>query len=97
MSSSLSVSLPTNIAYCEAKGLANCFNAYATYCPCEKIFEVGFNSKSGNIYISLWNGVIICSMLGREVEYLVVDFEHGKESFFNVYSSAVAFQKKLNA
>ena len=50
--------------------------------------EVGFNSRSGYVYIALENGISICSMLGRDVEYLVTDFETGEEFFFDEYSEA---------
>jgi hypothetical protein len=50
--------------------------------------DVGFNSNSGYVYISLENGISICSMLGRGVEYLVTNFEDGEETFFESYGEA---------
>lgn len=79
------------IAFCEAQGLANCFQAYADNCTAEDILEggIGFNPNSGYVYIALENGVTICSMLGRRVQYLVTDFETGEETFFDNYTLAM--------
>lgn len=83
--------LTESISFCEAKGLANCFQAYADNCSGEDILEggVGFNPNSGYVYIALWNGVQICSMLGREVEYLITNFETGEDTFFPTYEEAL--------
>jgi hypothetical protein len=77
------------IALCEAHGLSQVFAAYANECATEWIMEVGFNENSGYVYIALENGVSICSMFGREVEYLVTDFEDGEEYFFDSYQEAI--------
>jgi hypothetical protein len=77
-----------SIAYCEAQGLAICFQAYADECAGESIMSVGFNSNSGYVYIALENGISICSMLGRGVEYLVTNFEDGEETFSESYNEA---------
>lgn len=82
------------IAYCEAKGLSNVFSAYAEECSREDIMAVGFNPSSGYVYIALENGISICSMLGRDVEYLVTDFEDGEEHFFDSYEEAQTFINK---
>ncbi len=79
------------IAYCEAKGLSNVFSAYADECAAEDIMQVGFNPNSGYVYIALENGISICSMLGREVEYLVTDMDDGEEFFFDSYQKAESF------
>ena len=76
----------------EAIGLANCLNAYAEN-NCEDIFEIGFNENSGNIYIALEDNITICSYLGQRVQYLVTDFDNGKEFFFDNYTDAI---NKLN-
>lgn len=78
-----------SIAFCEAKGLSICFEAYANNCPGEDIMQIGFNPNSGYVYIALENGVSICSMLGRDVEFLVTDFEDGQEFFFENYDEAI--------
>jgi len=85
-----------SIAYCEAKGLSRIFSAYAEECPGEYIMEIGFNPNSGYTYIALENGISICSMLGREVEYLTINFEDGEESFFDDYEEAIQFQNQVN-
>jgi hypothetical protein len=83
--------LKQSIAFCEAQGLSKCFQAYANECAAEDIMEIGFNSNSGYTYIALDNGVSICSMLGRDVEYLVTEFENGREHFFKYYVEAITF------
>jgi len=80
-------------SYCEAKGLSKVFGAYADNSSLEDIMEVGFNPNSGYVYIALENGISICSMLGRTVEYLVTDFEDGTEYFLDTYTEA---EEKLN-
>jgi hypothetical protein len=77
-----------NPAHLEAVGLGKVWKSYADNCSREDIMEVGFNSRSGYVYIALENGISICSMLGRDVEYLVTDFETGEEFFFDEYSEA---------
>lgn len=89
--------LSNNIAYCEAKGLSKVFEAYANIGR-EDIMDggIGFNPNSGYVYIALENGISICSMLGREVEYLVTNFENGEESFFDEYEKAEKFLETIN-
>lgn len=82
----------THIAYCEAEGLSLCFSAYAEFSAGEYILEIGFNSNSGYVYIALENGISICSMLGRSVEYLVADWNTGEEHFFDSYHEAETFE-----
>lgn len=79
------------IAYCEAMGLSKVFEAYAKIGG--EILEdgIGFNSNSGYVYIALENGVSICSMLGRDVEYLVTNMRNGEEHFFETYEEAENF------
>ena len=77
-----------SIAYCEAMGLSKCFEAYADDCSTEDICSIGFNAYSGYVYITLENGISICSMLGRSVDYLTNDFENDEELFFNSYEEA---------
>ena len=79
------------IAFCEAKGLREVFAAYAENCPCEYIEMVGFNPNSGYVYIALDNGIQIGSYLGQRVEFIVMDFETGEESFFDSYFLANNF------
>lgn len=80
--------LKNNIAFCEAQGLALCFQAYADNSPSEEIIMIGFNEKSGYTYISLENGVQIASCMGQRVEYIVTDFRDGEEYFFDNYNEA---------
>jgi hypothetical protein len=85
-----------SIAFCEAQGLANCFQAYADECAGTDIMSVGFNPNSGYVYIALENGVQICSMLGRGVEFLVTNFESGEEIFFDSYGEAMNYEQAEN-
>lgn len=83
-----------SIAYCEAIGLSNCLKAYADNCSREMIYGIGFNSNSGYVYIALESGIQIASMLGREVEYIVTDFETGEEFFYNTFEEAEKHETK---
>lgn len=76
-------------AFCEAMGLSKVFKAYAENCSREEIMEVGFNDNSGYVYIALENGISIVSCLGRDVEFIVTDFETGEEFFLESYDEAV--------
>lgn len=90
--------LNESIAYCEAMGLAKCFEAYAEHYAGEDIFEIGFNRNSGNTYIALeYSRVIICSMLGRAVQYMVTNFDNGEEFFFDTKEEADKYLLTLNA
>lgn len=77
-----------SIAYCEVIGLSNCFKAYASNASRASIESIGFNPSSGYVYIALENGIQICSMLGRDVEFLVTDFDSGVEYFYENYEEA---------
>jgi hypothetical protein len=77
------------VAYKEALGLSNVWNAYADNCAGEYIMECGFNPNSGYVYIALENGISICSMLGSDVEYLISDIMNGEEYFFTTYDEAL--------
>lgn len=85
--------LDHNICYCEAKGLSLCFDAYSQFAIGECIMEegIGFNPNSGYTYIALENGITICSMMGRSVEYLVTNMNNGEEYFFDTYEEAESF------
>lgn len=89
--------LSENIAYCEAMGLGEVFKAYANIGGDIMEGGIGFNPNSGYVYIGLENGISICSMLGREAEFLVTNFEDGQESFFDNYEDAEKFAETLNA
>lgn len=60
------------------------------------IFETGFNTMSGYVYIALENGISICSNFGQEVEYLVTDFETGEEYFFETFDEALDKLEQIN-
>ena len=76
-----------SIAYCEAMGLSKCFQAYAENCSSELIFEIGFNKNTGYVYIALENGITICSMLGRGVDFMT--FTDHEEIFYADYDEAI--------
>lgn len=85
--------LDESICYAEAMGLSNVFKAYAENCNNEDIMEggIGFNPNSGYVYIALENGISICSMLGRNVEYMVTNNNDGEEIFFDTYEDAINY------
>jgi hypothetical protein len=83
--------ITNHIAFCEAQGLAKCFQAYANFSAGEEIMQIGFNPNSGYTYIALENGVTICSSFGLTVQYLFTDFGDGEEHFFNTYEEALYF------
>jgi len=83
--------LSGSIAYLEAKGLSKCFEAYAEQCNRADIMDIGFNANSGYVYIALENGVIIGSMIGRDVEYIIeaVGDDMFDEMYFETYEEAI--------
>lgn len=87
-----------NFRYCETVGLANCFKAVSELLGSYfiDVDAIGFNDNSGYVYIALDNGISICSMLGREVEYLATCFDTGAEFFFDNYDDCIAKQRALN-
>ena len=89
--------LGENVAYCEAMGLSKVFEAYANIGGDIMEGGIGFNPNSGYVYIGLENGISICSMLGRETEFLVTNFENGEETFFNDYGMALEYSNGINA
>lgn len=89
--------LYNRVAYCEAQGLAKCFQAYADYARGEYILDIGFNENSGYTYIALENGITIGSHLGADIEYIVINSECGTESFSFTYEEAEQELQKLYA
>lgn len=85
-----------NPAYLEAKSLSKLWAAYSQNCPREDIFEVGFNSNSGNVYIALETNITLVSSFGQEVEYLVTDFETGEEEFFDTIIEANEYLNEIS-
>lgn len=83
-------------AFCEAMGLSQVFKAYANNCSREDIMEVGFNANSGYVYIALENGISIGSCMGKDVEFIVTDFETGEEFFLETYDEAVEQLEQVN-
>jgi len=81
----------SSMCYLEALGMSKVFEAYASIGEDMMQGGIGFNPNSGYVYIALENGVSICSMLGRDVEYLVTDFYNGEERFFDTYEEALNF------
>ena len=72
-----------SFAYLDAKSKSVVWNAYAENFACEQIESEGFNINSGIVYISLENGVSICSAFGQEVFYIVFDYMTGDEIEFS--------------
>ena len=72
------------------------WSAYNKYTSNEDIFEIGFNLDSGYVYIALENNVSIASCYGQSVDYIVTDYNNGKEFFFDTYHEAYYKLEKLN-
>ncbi len=49
------------------------------------IMDCGFNEWSGNVYISLENGVTIASCFGQRVEYIVYDPDTDEDKSYKKY------------
>lgn len=64
-------------------------NAYLNNCFGEEIMDIGFNNMSGYVYIALENGVQLASCFGNDVEFIVTDYEDGKETFCHSYQKAL--------
>lgn len=77
------------ISSAEALGFGKCFEAYGNESPSDEILEIGFNDRSGYVYIALENGITIASSFGNDVEYIVTDFETGDEFFLDTYDEAL--------
>ena len=76
----------TSLAYLEAKGLAKCFKAYADYLAGENILEVGFNPKSGYVYIAMeFDSISIGSLCGGDAEFIYTDPNTGEETFYDTF------------
>lgn len=77
------------------EGLVKCFKAYMKNCPKEHIFEVGFDSDTGYVYIALEsNNVQICSVTKSSVAFVATDIDEGNESYFDTYKEALAYLEK---
>lgn len=85
-------------SFCELQGFSKCFQSYADNFAGEDVTDggIGFNSNSGYTYIALENSITICSMLGREVEYLITNSNTGEETFFDTPEQAEEFLTTLN-
>ena len=70
-------------------------NAYVDLDKCEDIFETGFNTSSGYVYIALENGIQIVSCFASDVQYIVTDMETGEEFFLDSYIEAEKKQHEL--
>ena len=81
----------SSMCYLEALGMSKVFEAYASIGEDMMEGGIGFNPQSGYVYIALENGISICSMLGRDVEYLVTNMNNGEEHFFDSYEKAEGF------
>jgi len=86
-----------SFTYCETMGLSECFKALAKIQnKCVMDGGIGFNANSGYVYIALEDGITIASMLGRDVEYIVTDYNDGEEFFFDTYKEAEAKLEEMN-
>jgi len=72
-----------SFAYLESIGKSKVWKAYAEYFANDEIMQEGLNYHSGYVYIALENGISICSLLGREVFYIIYDNETDQEIEFD--------------
>ena len=87
-----------SFTYCETMGLSKCFKALAEIDDKYVMDDgIGFNANSGYVYIALEDGVTIASMLGRDVEYIVTDYNDGEEFFFDTYREAERHVEIMNS
>jgi hypothetical protein len=77
-----------NLSPNDLRGLAKCMLAFCDNCPMEEIESSGYNPSSGYSYIGLDNGISIGSFAGRDVEFIVYNFETGEETFYKYYKTA---------
>ena len=86
-----------SFTYCETMGLSKCFKALAEIDNKYVMDDcIGFNANSGYVYIALEDGITIASMLGRDVEYIVTDYNDGEEFFFDTYKKAEAKLEEMS-
>ncbi len=72
-----------SLAYLEAKGMSKVWESYAEHYASEEIMEEGFNPNSGYVYLALENGITVGSELGKDVEFIVHDFDTDDEIIFD--------------
>lgn len=75
-----------------AQAIANVFDAYANEANDEEIVKVEYNSNRNYVYLELYNGVSICSILEGYLQYMVTDTFDGEEYFFDNYDEALERQ-----
>ena len=84
-----------NISTGNLEAIQLVLEAYSLYASNEYVLDnsIGFNNNSCYTYIALENGISICSKEGKDVEYIVFDFETGEEYFLETNIQA---ENKLN-
>jgi len=84
------------MGYQDIESMHIVINAYRDLDDWYEIFETGFNTSSGYVYIALVNGISIASKFGQDVEFLVTDMETGEEFFLDSYIEAEKKEHELN-
>lgn len=77
-----------NLKPLELQGFSKCVKSYHKHATMEPIISVGFNDNSGNIYISLENGITIYSSFGDDCQYMIID-DDGDEKSFDDYDETL--------
>jgi hypothetical protein len=76
--------------YTQALGISKCYQSYIQN-ECEsQILDVGIDYNDGYSCLTLYNEIIICSYLGQDVKFMVVDCSF-KEFTFNTMQEAELF------
>lgn len=81
----------------ELEAFIKCLDAYKNNSFLEVIDEIGFNPRTAIIYISLSNGLNICSQLGQDVFYSVnwLGMETETDPTFDEYSAALEYMNSI--
>ena len=63
----------------------------------ENIEMLGYNDRSGNVWVALESGVVLYEFEGRNTpSYMVTNMETGEEMDFNTYPEALESALELN-
>ena len=64
----------------------------------EDIEMIGYNNRSGNVYVALDNGVVLFEFEGRKnIYYMVTNFETGEELEYYDYAEAKEMSEVLSS
>ena len=82
--------ISNNSDYTQALGIAKCYQSYIENKCDSQIVDVGIDYNDGYACITLYNEIIICSYLGQDVKFIVIDCSF-KEFTFDTMQEAELF------